>query len=489
MPSHPDLPAHLLGTLIIGSRIVGVDRGDLAENRGPVGPAAWPVAVASPEHALRALDAAAAAQPAWARAPLAERAAVVRGYRAFLAAEAEALARLIVLETGKTITDARAEVAVAGAVVDELLACAPAAVEAHEDGDRSARITTLRAPVGPALLITPWNFPLAMASRKVVSALLAGCAFVLKPSERTPLTAMSLVEGLLTAGLPEGVGSVVPSHRSAEILAALTGDPRLRKISFTGSTAVGRKVLAASTTHFPRVGLELGGNAPAVICPSADLEEAVRTIWQAKIFNNGQACTSPNRVLVPESAAAGVYELFRAAAEATTVTDPWEESARLGPVIGRESADRLRRLAEGPHGGAVVTGGVAPGTPGAAVAATVVLGPDPAAGVCAEELFGPVLPVVPYPGDDLGAALELANATEYGLASYVFGDAAETGLLAAGLDAGMVAVNRGGVSHPKAAFGGVKHSGYGRENGVEGLREFLDTRTVLRPVPPQEPAQ
>ncbi|SCL29058.1 aldehyde dehydrogenase family protein [Micromonospora inyonensis] len=489
MRLHSHLPEHLLSRLILGSELVDVDRDDLAEITGPAGAATWPVAVASPEHALRALDAAAAAQPDWARTALADRASVVRGYRAFLDAEAEALARLIVLESGKTITDARLEVAVAGAVVDELLACAPTAVGAREDGDRTVRVTTLRAPVGPALLITPWNFPLSMASRKVVSALLAGCTFVLKPSERTPLTAMYLVDALCRAGLPTGVGSVVPSHRSAEILAGLTGDPRLRKISFTGSTAVGRKVLRASTTHFQRVGLELGGNAPAVICPGADLEAAVTTIWQAKLYNNGQACTAPNRVLVPESAAADAFELFRAAATGTAVADPWTESARLGPVISEAAADRLRRLVEAPHGGTVVTGGVEPGTPGASVPATVVLAPDPGAGVCVEELFGPVLPVVSYPDDDLGAALALANSTEYGLASYVFGDAAQTELVAAGLDVGMVAVNRGSVSHPKAAFGGVKHSGFGRENGVEGIDEFLETRTVLRPLPAQESAR
>ncbi|MFG1955624.1 aldehyde dehydrogenase family protein [Micromonospora sp. NPDC048830] len=489
MRLHPDLPEHLLGRLILGCAVIDVDRDDLAENESPAGAARWPVAVASPAHALQALDAAAAAQPDWARTSLADRASVVRGYRAFLDAEAESLARLIVLESGKTITDARLEVAIAGAVVDELLACAPAAVGAHEDGDQSVRVTTRRAPVGPALLITPWNFPLTMASRKVVSALLAGCTFILKPSERTPLTAMYLVDALLKAGLPDGVGSVVPSHRSAEILAGLTGDPRLRKISFTGSTAVGRKILQASTTHFQRVGLELGGNAPAVICPGADLAAAVSTIWNAKLYNNGQACTAPNRVLVPESAAADAFELFRAAATATTVADPWAESARLGPVISEAAADRLRHLVQAPHGGTVVTGGIEPGTPGASVAATVVLAPDPGSGVCVEELFGPVLPVVAYPDDDLSAALALANSTEYGLASYVFGDTAQTDLVAAGLDAGMVAVNRGSVSHPKAAFGGVKHSGFGRENGVEGLREFLEIKTILGPVPAQEPAQ
>ncbi|GAA2584364.1 NAD-dependent succinate-semialdehyde dehydrogenase [Dactylosporangium fulvum] len=486
MPPHPDLPAHLLGRLVVGSEVVDVDRDDLAENVSPAADATWPVAVASPGHALRALDAAASAQPAWARTALPDRADVVRGYRAFLDASAEPLARLIVLESGKTITDARAEVAVAGAVVDELLACAPVALEAREDGDPQARVATLRDPVGPVLLITPWNFPLAMASRKVVSALLAGCTFILKPSERTPLTAMYMVEALLKAGLPAGVGSVMPSHRSAEILAALTGDRRLRKISFTGSTAVGRKVLQASTTHFQRVSLELGGNAPAVICPGADLEQAVGTIWNAKLFNNGQACTSPNRVVVPESAAADVFALFRSAATAATADDPWAASSRLGPVISQAAADRLRRLVESPHGGAVVTGGVASGTPGVAVAPTVVLAPDPAADICVEELFGPVLPVVCYPDDDLGAAVALANATDYGLASYVFGPADEADLVAAGLDVGMVAVNRGSVSHPKAAFGGVKHSGFGRENGVDGLREYLETRTVLRPVSAQE---
>jgi len=481
--AYGDLLDRLERRLVVGSRLVETpDAVNRAESPAPGGaPRHW--SSASVAQAVAALDLAVEAQPVWAATPLDDRIAVVTGYLDGLLRDAERIANLIVLETGKTITDARAEVAVSAGVVRELVGAARSGVFDEEVTlDGAVRLRVRPVPVGPALLVTPWNFPLSMASRKVVSALLSGCTAILKPSERSPLTALALGSLLIDSGLPAGVLSVLPSVDSAAMVAALTGRRELRKISFTGSTAVGRKVLEASTGNFQHVSLELGGNAPCVILPDADVRSAVQTIWSSKLFNNGQACTAPNRVLVPASLHAEVGDLFRELVAASAVADPWAADTALGPVIDTASSRRLESLVAG-AADRRTTRGRASGAVASEVPATVVMYAQPGDAVCAQELFGPVLPLIGYPDDDLDSCVRIANGTEYGLASYVFGtDQDRVDAVVRKLDFGMTAVNRGSVSHPKAPFGGLKHSGFGRENGRIGLAEYLDLHTVHEPI-------
>lgn len=484
------LVARVEEVMVLGSRLspsVAAEPVDCASPSGSRRRRRW--RSAGTRDARRALDLAAQAQPGWGRTTLSDRIGLITHYTRLLSDQAAAIAELIVLETGKTMTHARAEVGVALAVAQELVSAARGS-GVLEPGTISTPEVDLQirpVPVGPALLITPWNFPLAMASRKVVSALLCGCTAILKPSERTPLTAMVLGSLLVDSGIPDGVLSVLPTMHSPQVVAVLTADPALRKISFTGSTAVGREILRASTENFQRTSLELGGNAPCVILPDADIAATVQTIWAAKLFNNGQACTAPTRVLVPRSLSRQVEDGFADLAKSTSVGDPWSETVELGPLIGPEAVTRLAGLLAAGSCGRVVAGRRA-GLPAAEFPATVALDAPADAALCRTELFGPVLPIIRYPDDDLDACVTLANATEYGLASYVYGsDPERVRSVVDRLEFGMTGVNTGTVSHPKAPFGGRKYSGFGRENGATGLKEYLDLHTVhFSPSPAQE---
>lgn len=481
MISEPEAVLSILkDQLIIGTELISGHSEQLRRNVGP-GPdqREFEWCSATPEDAMAALDSAARAQRSWEKSKISERVSIIERYSELLDQHSESLASLMVLETAKTITHARAEVHGAQGIISELLlAVKNGALEDDPLVTDKLSVSTRKVPVGPTLLITPWNFPLGMANKKAISALLCGCTAIIKPSERTPFTALYLGKLLIDSGLPPGVLSVIPSDDSARVVRSLLNDPRLRKVSFTGSTTVGRKVLSATTHHFQRTSLELGGNAPCIVLDDADIEASVNTIWASKIFNNGQACTAPNRLIVAESLFPSVSEMLAELASKTTVGDPRLEETDLGPVISKESRSRLMKLVNEPHGGRVIAGNVS-GASSNEVAPTVVIGAQAGARVCREELFGPVLPVISYPDTDIEEALKIANETEYGLASYVFGtDSSRIEEVVAALDFGMTAVNHGNVSHPAAPFGGVKHSGFGLENGRAGLEEYLQVRAV-----------
>ncbi|MCW5251434.1 aldehyde dehydrogenase family protein [Streptomyces sp. SHP 1-2] len=439
----------------------------------------WTCAQAGPQEARLALDAAWKCFPSWSAQPVTTRAALVRRLADRIDGGADRYATAIAVEAGKSMAEARRETAFA---VTTLQALADAAERmAPAEGERRApSVTVRRRPVGPVLAITPWNFPLSLAARKVASALLAGCPVILKPSERTPVSALLLGRDLDTAGAPAGTVSVLPTTRSAELVAALTADPRLRKMSFTGSTTVGRSVLHATEGQLQRISLELGGNAPFVVCPRHDAGATADGLLAAKTANNGQACTAPNRLLLPPDAGDLTALLAERFENIRTGWSLDEESPLLGPLISAQAAARIDGLVADAkaRGARVVRSRAELPEQGHFVRPALVLGAEPHWPIAREEIFGPVLPVLTY--RDLPEAIRIANDTEYGLAGYVYGTApGETAAVAAGLDTGLIAVNHPSVSHPAAPFGGTKHSGYGRENAAEGLSEYLSVVSII----------
>ncbi|MCL2395017.1 MAG: NAD-dependent succinate-semialdehyde dehydrogenase [Acidimicrobiaceae bacterium] len=430
--------------------------------------------------ALDALDAAHRAQPAWAATPPRERGEILRRAFEAITGNATELATLMTLEMGKPLAESRAEIAYAAeffrwfseeaARIGGDYRIAPAG---------GARIMTMRQPVGPALLITPWNFPMAMGTRKIGPAIAAGCTMVLKPSEFTPLSSMALAQILIDAGLPPGVLNVVNTTAAGATTAPLIADGRLRKLSFTGSTAVGKTLIRSSADQVLRVSLELGGNAPFLVMADADLDAAVDGAMLAKMRNGGQACTAANRFYVHRSVAADFSAALTEKMAAVRVGRGTEDGVALGPLVNDKQrtkvvdlvGDALRR------GAAVATGGEAPGGPGYFYPPTVLTGVEAGSRLLAEEVFGPVAPIVVF--DDEAEALRAANDTEFGLVSYVFTSDLDRALhLAERLDAGMIGLNQGVVSNPAAPFGGVKQSGYGREGGEEGIEEYLEVKYV-----------
>ncbi len=331
-------------------------------------------------------------------------------------------------------------------------------------------------PVGPALLITPWNFPLAMLTRKIGAALAAGCTMVLKPSELTPLTALVLTEELLAAGLPPGVCNLVTTTRAAEVAGALLADPRLRKVSFTGSTAVGKRLHAQASDRLQRLSLELGGNAPFVVFDDADLDAALDGAVVAKMRNMGEACTAANRFLVHES----VADRFAAGLVARLSTlrsgRGTDEGVTVGPLIGASARTKVADLVDDAvsEGAELLVGGAVPEGSGWFYPPTV-LGSVPAgARILHEEIFGPVAPITTFADED--EAIALANDTDAGLVAYVYTTGLDRALrVAESIEAGMVGVNRGVVSNPAAPFGGIKESGLGREGGAEGVDAYRET--------------
>jgi succinate-semialdehyde dehydrogenase/glutarate-semialdehyde dehydrogenase len=363
---------------------------------------------------------------------------------------AEDLARLISTENGKAITDARAEVAYAAEFLRwyaEEAVRMTGAVQTAPSGDN--QILVLRQPVGVAVLVTPWNFPAAMITRKIGPALAAGCGVVVKPASDTPLTALALGALLAEAGVPDGVVNVLPSRRSGAVVSAMLAMPAVRKLSFTGSTEVGRTLLAQAATHVVNCSMELGGNAPFLVLADADLDEAVAGAMVAKMRNGGEACTAANRFYVHSTVADEFSHRLAEAMSGLRIGPGTEEATQLGPLINPEAVESVGRLVAGAAG----------------------------ADILRHEIFGPVAPIVRF--DDVADAIAMANDTEYGLVSYVY-----SGDLAAGLrvseqmDSGMVGLNRAVVSDPAAPFGGVKESGLGREGGHEGLLEYTETKYV-----------
>jgi succinate-semialdehyde dehydrogenase / glutarate-semialdehyde dehydrogenase len=438
------------------------------------------VAGATPQDALDAVAAADAALPGWAATPPRERAEVLRRAFDLMTARAEEFAELIVLENGKTLADARGEVAYAAEFFRWYAEEAVRVLGTVQTAPSGAnRILVLRKPVGVCVLVTPWNFPAAMATRKIGPALAAGCSVVLKPASDTPLTALALAGLLHEAGVPDGVVNVLPSRRSGAVVSAMLDDPRVRKLSFTGSTEVGRTLLAAASRTVVNCSMELGGNAPFLVFADADLDEAVAGAMVAKMRNGGEACTAANRFYVERPIAAEFTRRLADAMAALTTGPGLEAGVHLGPLVNAESRDKVAQLVDDSvrAGASLVTGGELPDGPGHYYPPTVLADVPPDAPVLREEIFGPVAPVVAFDSED--EAVRLANATEYGLVSYLFTADLARGLrVGERLDSGMVGLNRGVVSDPAAPFGGTRQSGIGREGGHEGLLDYTESQYI-----------
>lgn len=441
------------------------------------------IADASPEDGIRALDAAVAAQEEWAATAPRVRSDILRRAFDLLTARADEFALLMTLEMGKPLAEARGEVTYGGEFLrwfsEEAVRIAG---RYGSNPEGTGRMIVSQRPVGPCFFITPWNFPLAMATRKIAPALAAGCTVVVKPAELTPLTTLAFVDLLVEAGLPAGVVNVVTTTRSGALSAPIIADPRLRKLSFTGSTPVGKKLIAQAAEGVLRVSMELGGNAPFVVFDDADLDKAVDGAMLAKFRNIGQACTAANRFIVHESVAAEFARRVTARVDAMRVGRGTDDGVQIGPLIDRKAVDGTEALVSDAvsRGARLLTGGEAIDGPGTFFAPTVLT--DVAAGsdILREEIFGPVLAIATFGSED--EAVRLANDTEYGLVSYVFTEDLARGLrMIDRLETGMMGLNAGVVSNAAAPFGGVKQSGMGREGGLEGIHEYLSTKYTLIP--------
>ncbi len=436
------------------------------------------VADASAHDAGRALDAAVDAAPAWAATPPRERSELLRRAFDLLGARTEQFAASITAEMGKPLPDARGEVAYAADFLRwfaEEAVRVPGRFATAPDG--ATQILVTGRPVGPCYLVTPWNFPLAMATRKVAPALAAGCTVVLKPAELTPLAAVLFCELLDEVGVPPGVVNLVTTSRPAAASTALLGDPRLRKLSFTGSTAVGRVLLAQAAPRVLRTSLELGGNAPFVVFDDADLDAAVRGAMLAKFRNGGQACTAANRFLVHTDIAEPFTERLVQQVRALRLGPGNAPDTDVGPLVDARAAQKIESLVRRAldQGARLLAGGHRVTGRGHFVEPTVLADVAPDAEILTEEIFGPVVVLTSF--SDERQAVELANATEYGLAGYVYTtDLARAHRIVAALDTGMTGINTGLLSNAAAPFGGVKQSGAGREGGPEGMLEYIDVR-------------
>ncbi|MET8428756.1 NAD-dependent succinate-semialdehyde dehydrogenase [Nocardia sp. NPDC004860] len=437
-------------------------------------------ACAGTEDATRALDSACRAQSTWAAAAPRERSEVLRAAWELLTANAVEFAHLITAEMGKPVNESLSEVSYGA---EFLRWYSEEAVRINGRVTRSpsgtGRILVDKVPVGPCLAITPWNFPLAMATRKIGPALAAGCTIVLKPSEETPLTALALAQVFDNAGLPAGVLSVLPTTDSAAVAGQLMNDRRLRKVSFTGSTSVGRELIARAAPNVLRMSMELGGNAPFIVLHDADIDAAVNGAMIAKMRNGGQACTAANRFLV----AAPIREAFTSRLSermaALTVGSGYLDNVDLGPLISRKHHDKVARLVDEAimDGARLRTGGKPIQRPGYFYEATVLDNVPADARVLDEEIFGPIAVITEF--ETREQAIELANRTDYGLAAYVYTkDLAQAHKVSDALQFGMIGINRAMVSDPAAPFGGIKHSGLGTEGGAEGLAEYLESKYI-----------
>ncbi|MFI5718932.1 NAD-dependent succinate-semialdehyde dehydrogenase [Nocardia sp. NPDC051750] len=478
------LLAALPNQLFIGGKWVDATGGATFAVHDPAtGQVVREVADATPEDGIRALDSAVAAQEQWAATAPRTRSEILRRAWEIVQERAEDLALLMTVEMGKPLAEARGEVAYGG---EFLRWFSEEAVRVHgrygSNPEGTGRMIVSQHPVGPSYFITPWNFPFAMATRKIAPALAAGCSTVLKPAEATPLTALLFAQLLAEAGLPAGVVNVVTTTSASRISAPLIADPRLRKLSFTGSTGVGRKLIAQAADTVLRVSMELGGNAPFVIFDDADLDKAVEGALAAKFRNIGQACTAANRFIVHERIAEEFAERITSRVAAMRIGRGTEEGVTIGPLIDDGAVAKAAELvADAAARGAVVrTGGTRIDRPGSFYEPTVLTGVAEGSAILREEIFGPVLAVATFATED--EAVRLANDTEYGLVSYVYTrDLARGHRMIDRLETGMMGLNAGVVSNAAAPFGGVKQSGVGREGGFEGIHEYLATKYTLIP--------
>jgi succinate-semialdehyde dehydrogenase/glutarate-semialdehyde dehydrogenase len=454
--------------------------GTLAVEDPATGQTLVEVADAQPDDALAALAAAADAQRRWAAHPPRERGEILRRAFEAIVDRSEELSLLMTLEMGKALAESRAEIAYAAEFFRWF---SEEAVRIHGrymvNTTGKGRILTMRQPVGPCVFVTPWNFPTAMGTRKIAPAIAAGCTMVVKPAQQTPLSMLALAQILEQAGLPAGVLNVITAKRSGEVIEPLLKDPRTRKLSFTGSTEVGRRLIEQSAEQILRVSMELGGNAPFLVFEDADLDAAVEGAMLAKMRNVGEACTAANRFHVHESLA---DEFARRMAErmgALKVGRGSDPETDVGPLIDENQRAKVAELVDDAsrRGARVLLGGQPVGERGYFYAPTVLTDVPQDARLLDEEIFGPVAPVATFSSDD--QAIEAANRTEYGLVAYVYTrDLDRAFAVCEGIETGMVGLNQGVVSNPAAPFGGVKHSGFGREGGFEGIGEYLETKYV-----------
>ncbi len=435
------------------------------------------VADASVADGDAALAAAHRAQESWGRTAPRERAEILRRAFDLVTARAEDFALAMTLEMGKPLAEARGEVAYGAEFLRWFSEEAPRISGRYSVApDGRNRLLVVQRPVGPCLFITPWNFPLAMATRKIAPAIAAGCTMVLKPAALTPLTALLLTEVLREAGLPDGVLNVIPTTHAGAVTGPLVQDPRLRKLSFTGSTGVGQRLIADSAAQVLRVSMELGGNAPFLVFEDADLDAAVDGAVLAKMRNGGEACVAANRFLVHESVAEEFTERFAARIGAFVPARGTDPSSTVGPLVDAATRDKVASLVEGAvaQGARVAVGGSAIPGPGYFYQPTVLVDVPADADILREEIFGPVAPILTFRDED--EAVRLANDTEFGLVCFAYTRDLDRGLrLAERLETGMLGLNAGVVSNPAAPFGGVKQSGLGREGGAEGIHEYLET--------------
>ncbi|MBI4897013.1 MAG: NAD-dependent succinate-semialdehyde dehydrogenase [Actinobacteria bacterium] len=438
------------------------------------------IADAGENEALAALDAAARAQEDWAATAPRERGEILRAVYERMSEDVDDLALLMTLEMGKPLAESRAEIMYSA---DFFRWFGEEAVRISGQYSMmtggGGRVLTMKQPVGPCVLVTPWNFPSAMATRKLGPALAAGCTAVLKPAKETPLSAFMVAQMLIDAGLPAGVLNVVCGSRASQIVGPLLKDPRTRKLSFTGSTEVGRLLIEQSAEQVLRVSMELGGNAPFIVFDDADLDAAVEGALLAKMRNNGEACTAANRFHVQSGVADAFAERLAERMSAMRVARGTEDGAQVGPLINESQRDIVEELVADAtaKGARLLTGGERPEGRGHFYPPTVLTEIPAEARVLSEEIFGPVAPIAAFNTED--EAVAAANATEFGLVAYVYtrnlGRAFRT---IERLQTGMVGLNRGVISNPASPFGGVKQSGFGREGGAEGIDEYLETKYV-----------
>ncbi|MDO5669435.1 MAG: NAD-dependent succinate-semialdehyde dehydrogenase [Corynebacterium sp.] len=438
------------------------------------------LASAGSDDALAALDAACEAQADWARTAPRERAELLRRGFDLVRERAEEFATLMTLEMGKPLAESRGEVTYGAEYLrwfsEETVRDYGRTFPAPEG---TLQMLTRRKPVGPCLLITPWNFPLAMATRKIAPAIAAGCTMVLKPAKLTPLTSQYFAQTMLDAGLPPGVLNVVSGSSASAISSPLMADSRLRKISFTGSTPVGRNLLKAAADNVLRTSMELGGNAPFLVFEDADLDAAVEGAMGAKMRNIGEACTAANRFLVHESVAEEFASRFAQRISELTLGNGLDDGVTCGPLIDESARQSITELVDDAveKGARVLTGGERGDGPGYFYSPTVLIDVPASARVAREEIFGPVAPIITF--RDEKEALEIANDTEYGLASYVYTESIDRlWRISDGLEFGLMGANVGVISNAAAPFGGVKQSGMGREGGAEGLDEYTSLQYI-----------
>ncbi len=438
------------------------------------------IADATADDATAALDAACAAQGEWAGTAPRKRGEILRAVFEKITERADDIAALMTLEMGKVVAESKGEVTY-GAEFFRWFA-----EEAVRIGGRytpspagNGRIIVTKQAVGPCYAITPWNFPLAMGTRKMGPAFAAGCTMIVKPAQETPLTMLLLAKLMDEAGLPKGVLSVLPTTSPGPVSETLINDGRLRKLTFTGSTGVGKSLVKQSADKLLRTSMELGGNAPFIVFDDADVDAAVDGAVLAKMRNGGEACTAANRFHVANSVREEFTEKLVKRMSEFTLGKGLDESATLGPLINSKQVATVTELVSDAvsRGATVAVGGVAPGGPGNFYPATVLADVPADARILKEEVFGPVAPITGFDTEEEGIAA--ANDTEYGLAAYVYTKSLDRALrVAEGIESGMVGVNRGVISDAAAPFGGIKESGFGREGGSEGIEEYLDTKYI-----------